>query len=152
MSLILGLGSNLGNRINNIEEAIKKLSEHFELISKASFYSSAAVDYLNQPDFINTAVEFKTPEQNPSEVIKIILNIEFNMGRRRDIPKGPRTIDIDILFWDLEKINLEYLQVPHPSWQDRSFVVRPLQELPYFQTLQNHFIIPTNFNNSCERL
>ena len=152
MSLILGLGSNLGNRIQNIENAIEKLSEHFEFVSKASLYTSAAVDYLNQPDFINTTAEFKTPSKNPSEVIQLILKIEQDMGRRRDIPKGPRTIDIDILFWDLETINLDNLQVPHPSWQDRSFVVRPLQELPYFQTLKNHFIIPKDFNNSCDRL
>jgi 2-amino-4-hydroxy-6-hydroxymethyldihydropteridine diphosphokinase len=76
------------------------------------------------------------------------LRIEKEMGRERDIPKGPRIIDIDILFWGTEQIDVPGLTIPHPRWAERSFVVYPLQELPYFETLKNHYKIPSEFSNT----
>lgn len=147
MSLIIALGSNIGERKSHLETALEKLKENFKLIAASRIYSSPAVDYENQPDFYNQVLEFQLPTQKPSEVIQFCLETERSMGRRRDIPKGPRTIDIDIIFWGTEQIDIEGLTVPHPHWSERSFVVYPLQELPYFETLAIHYKIPEKFSN-----
>ena len=152
MSLIIALGSNLGDRKLHLENAITELKSHFNLISLSHFYESPAVDYLNQPDFINQVAQFDIPSNTPDEVMLILLSIEQKLGRNRDIPKGPRTIDLDILFWGLEKHSTTHVTIPHPAWDQRSFVVLPLQELPYFKVLQNHFIIPSKFNNIAHKL
>ncbi len=145
MSLIIATGSNLGNSLEYLELAKKKLSEHFTLVAESRVYKSAAVDYENQPDFFNQVLEFVLPASEPDEVMKLILKIEKSMGRTRDILRGPRTIDIDIVFWELKTINSEHLTVPHPRWLERSFVVRPIQELPFFQSIEKCYKIPTSF-------
>lgn len=147
MSLIIATGSNLGDSIQNLALARKLLSQHFSLIAASRIYQSAAVDYEAQPDFFNQVLEFVLPRHKTAEeVMSLLLEIEKEMGRTRLIPRGPRSIDIDIIFWGLETVNTDHLTVPHPRWQDRSFVVRPLAELPFFQTIQKCFTIPTSFN------
>lgn len=152
MSLIIATGSNQGDRKQFLEEALAHLSDHYELVAKSRIYLSEAVDYLNQPDFYNQVLEFRIPDQSAMDVLRQCLQIEIKMGRRRDIPKGPRTIDIDIIFWGIQSFDRPGLSVPHPSWSKRSFIVYPLQELPYFKTLQNHYRIPSTFNNSANPL
>jgi len=83
----------------------------------------------------------------PAELIQKILLLEKNMGRKRNIPKGPRIIDIDVIFWGEQLIALPELTVPHPSWSQRSFIVYPLLELPYSTRLQEVFNFPTEFDN-----
>lgn len=146
MSLILATGTNLGNKKENLELVKQVLSKDFELIAQSQIFESAAVEYLNQPNFYNQVLEFKLPKLSPIEVLNFILQTEKNLGRVRDIDKGPRIIDIDIIFWGLENINEPGLTVPHPSWHERSFVVRPLQQLPFFKTLEKCFKIPSAFN------
>lgn len=145
MSLIIATGSNIGDSLAHLQEAKTKLSEHFSLLAESRVYQSAAVDYENQPDFFNQVLEFALPASEPDEVMKLILKIEKSMGRTREILRGPRTIDIDIIFWELKQINSEHLTVPHPRWMERSFVVRPIQELPFFQTIKKCYKIPTSF-------
>lgn len=145
MSLIIATGSNLGNSIQYLQEAKKRLSQHFQFIAESRVYSSSAVDYENQPDFFNQVLEFALPALEPIEVMNLILKIEKDMGRTREILRGPRTIDIDIIFWELKQINSEHLTVPHPRWLERSFVVRPIQELPFFQSIEKCYKIPTSF-------
>ena len=152
MSLILSTGSNLGDKQQFLEEAKRELSQHFELVAASRLYASAAVDYENQPDFLNQVLEFKVPDLNPQEVLSICLNIEKTKGRKRDINKGPRTLDIDILFWDTQKINDEGLFIPHPRLFERSFIVEPLSELPYFAVLKKFFNFPKSFSNSCHAI
>lgn len=148
MSLIIALGSNLGDRSDNMSKARTKLSEHFDELAHSRIFESKAVDYLAQPDFFNQVIEYKIPLLSPSEVLKTILSIELKLGRTREISKGPRTIDIDIIFWGLESFKTDNLTIPHYAWHERSFVVLPLKDLPYFQTLKKSFIIPTEFENS----
>jgi 2-amino-4-hydroxy-6-hydroxymethyldihydropteridine diphosphokinase len=146
MSLILATGTNLGNKKENLELVKQVLSKDFELIAQSQIFESAAVEYINQPNFYNQVLEFKLPKLSPIEVLSFILETEKNLGRVRDIDKGPRIIDIDIIFWGLENINEPGLTVPHPNWHERSFVVRPLQQLPFFKTLEKCFKIPSAFN------
>jgi len=146
MSLIIATGTNIGDRVQNLFNTKEELSKHFEFIAQSDIFESEAVDYLDQPDFYNQVLEFKTPELAPTKTIELLLQLENKLGRVREIDKGPRVIDIDIIFWDTESFNLPNLIVPHPRWMERSFVVLPLQQLPFFIKLEKCFKMPTSFN------
>lgn len=145
MSLIIASGSNIGESVTTLNEAKKELSTHFTFIAASRIYQSAAVEYENQPDFYNQVLEFEIPELSPDEVMKKLLELEKKFGRHRDIPKGPRTLDLDIIFWGTTSYQSSAVTIPHPRWNERSFVVRPLQELPFYETLRKCFIIPESF-------
>jgi 2-amino-4-hydroxy-6-hydroxymethyldihydropteridine diphosphokinase len=145
MSLIIATGSNLGDSLSYLETAREKLSQKFELIAASRIYRSAAVDYEAQPDFFNQVLEFSLPPLTPAEVLQQLMAIETAMGRVRENWRGPRTIDLDIIMWALDTIHAEHLTIPHPRWSERSFVVKPFQELPYFQTVVKWFTIPKSF-------
>ncbi|MBC7427522.1 MAG: 2-amino-4-hydroxy-6-hydroxymethyldihydropteridine diphosphokinase [Bacteriovorax sp.] len=148
MSLFIATGSNLGDRLLYLNEAREALSHEFLFIAESRVYESLAVDYLNQPDFYNQVLEFKIPDDNPESVMKKLLEIEKTLGRNRIIPKGPRVIDIDMIFWDDVKINTAALQIPHPRLFERSFVVLPLSELPGFKKLHLKFQFNFSFDNT----
>jgi len=145
MSLIIATGSNIGDSVNILREAQKRLDSEFGLVAASRIYVSKAVEYENQPDFFNQVLEFKIPEMSPREVMRKLLSIEKEFGRNRDIPKGPRTLDLDIIFWNMDQYHDDAVTIPHPRWQERSFVVRPLQELPFFQKIEKCFTIPRTF-------
>ena len=107
------------------------------------------MDYLNQPDFLNQVLHFTTNFKSPGEVLEETLKIEKLFGRERKIDKGPRTIDIDILFWNLEIIERPNLQIPHPRLFQRSFIVTPLKELKYSYQIQTKFLLPNKFDSDC---
>jgi 2-amino-4-hydroxy-6-hydroxymethyldihydropteridine diphosphokinase len=145
MSLIIATGSNMGESQILLSKAKLRLAQFFHLISASRVYHSQAVDYKHQPDFFNQVLEFSLPTISPSEAMRVLLEIETEFGRSRHIDKGPRTLDIDIIFWGLEIVMEPALIIPHPRWQDRSFVVKPLQELPFFKTIEKCFTIPKTF-------
>lgn len=151
-SFFIATGTNLGDRAHNLNVATLHLQKYFELIAESRIYESPAVDYLNQPDFYNQVLEFKLPQKNPAEVMSLLLEMEKEMGRNRLIPKGPRLIDLDILFWGNEKIESEILTIPHPRLFERSFVVLPLSELPGFSELKKNFEFKFHFDNSATPL
>jgi 2-amino-4-hydroxy-6-hydroxymethyldihydropteridine diphosphokinase len=146
MSLIIATGSNIGHSLEILQEAKKRLHERYGLIAESKIYRSPAVEYLNQPDFFNQVLELTLPPRPPSIIMNELLLIEREFGRNRDIPKGPRTLDLDIIFWGLEKISNDAVIIPHPRWAERSFVVKPLQELPFFKTIEKCFTIPKTFD------
>jgi 2-amino-4-hydroxy-6-hydroxymethyldihydropteridine diphosphokinase len=147
MSLILALGSNLGDRFLNLKVALNLINQKFLIIKQSQIYESKPVDYLNQPIFLNMVLECKIPDEFPLEVLNILKTIEKQMGRVKNIEKGPRKIDIDIIFWGTEIINYPELKIPHPEWSKRDFVFYPLQELPYYKTIEKNFAIPDTLNN-----
>lgn len=147
MSLIIATGSNLGDRKKNLELALIELEKVFTLVKASNIFASQAVDYTGQPDFLNQVLEFELPKISPIQALDRLLSIESKYGRTRIIDKGPRTLDIDLIFWGLENINISpKLVVPHPSWQNRSFVVRPLLQLPFRKVLEKHFTVPEIFD------
>ncbi len=146
MSLIIATGSNLDSPLENLKQAKDVLSTKFELVAASRIYTSHAVDYENQPDFFNQVLEFKKPSIEPDEVMLWLLQAEKEMGRLRTVSRGPRTIDMDIIFWDLETHHTKLVIIPHPRWVERSFVIRPLQELPFFKTIEKCFTIPKSFH------
>ncbi len=151
-SFFVATGTNLGDRIHNLNSAKFNLQQHFELIAESRIYESPAVDYLDQPDFYNQVLEFRVPKLDPEEVMALLLKIEAEMGRNRLIPKGPRLIDLDILFWGDKKIQTKTLIIPHPRLFERSFVVLPLSELPGFSELKKSFKFKLQFDNSAHPL
>jgi len=151
-SFFIATGTNLGDRKKHLTDAKSILSNEFKFIAESRIYESPAVDYLNQPDFYNQVLEFELPEISPKEVMDRLLSIEKEMGRSREIPKGPRVIDLDILFWSDKKIVSDTLIVPHPRLFERSFVVLPLSELPGFKVLQKIFEFKFTFTNTASPL
>jgi 2-amino-4-hydroxy-6-hydroxymethyldihydropteridine diphosphokinase len=146
MSLIIATGSNLGDSLEILTEVQKRLDLTFGLIAASRVYQSKAVEYLNQPDFFNQVLEFSLPTMKPIEVMVHLLQLEKEFGRNRNIPKGPRTLDLDIIFWGFLTLDDAGLTIPHPRWAERSFVVRPLQELPFFKSIEKCFTIPNTFD------
>ena len=146
MALIIATGSNIGDSLEYLSRAKAELEKHFKFVAESRIYTSKAVDYTNKPDFFNQVLQFELPKISPQEVMSILLDTEKSLGRNRDIPKGPRTIDIDILFYGLENVDSDHITVPHPRLFQRSFVVFPLKELPYFETLSQNYEFDNSFD------
>lgn len=123
------LGSNLGDREKNIDNAIIELKARGLIISKkSSLYNTAPWGYTEQPEFLNLALECLTSLE-PFELLKEIKKIEKKMGRENFIRYGPRIIDIDIIFYDDLIFKSDDLTIPHPLMHKRYFVLKPLSEI-----------------------
>ena len=124
----LSLGSNVGEREENLRSAIAKLGRLGKLVAVSSFYETEPMEVRDQPWFLNCAVALRT-ELMPRQFLSRMLKIEQEMGRRRVRPKGPRTIDIDILLFGSSVVHTPQLDVPHPALHQRRFVLEPLAEI-----------------------
>lgn len=125
----LSLGSNVGDRAANLREAIERLEGLGRVAAVSAFYETEPVDVTREQDwFFNCAVAIET-ELEAEEFLQRLLAIELAMGRRRIEPKGPRNIDLDIIFWGDSVLDTPDLTVPHPAMQDRRFVLEPLAEI-----------------------
>jgi 2-amino-4-hydroxy-6-hydroxymethyldihydropteridine diphosphokinase len=130
----LGLGSNLGDRAANLLQALPALlSGDIRLISASSIYETEPVDYPDQPNFLNIVIALTGEGLEPFSLLNFCLEIESRLGRRRTIPQGPRSIDIDLLLFDDLVIDgirhgIE-LVLPHPRMHLRRFVLAPLVEI-----------------------
>jgi 2-amino-4-hydroxy-6-hydroxymethyldihydropteridine diphosphokinase len=134
MNLILGTGSNVGDRRIYLETAQQELAQHFTLIEASSIYENPAVDYLDQPDFLNQILEYELPQfLDPIDGLRLIKQIEQKMGRKKSFDKGPREIDIDIIFWGPKMLHSLELTLPHPNWKQRPFVYKLIKELKSYQ-------------------
>jgi 2-amino-4-hydroxy-6-hydroxymethyldihydropteridine diphosphokinase len=125
----LCLGSNLGDREENIRQALTLLSPKVNLDEVSSLYETEPVGYKEQPLFLNQVCRITT-NLPPEELLHLAKDIETGMGR---VPSGqinsPRPIDIDILFYDNKIMETQNLTIPHPRLQDRTFVLIPLNEI-----------------------
>lgn len=129
IKVYLSLGSNLGNRLANLHEAVERMEQaeiHVNRLS--SIYETEPLDLLDQPWFLNQAAEVET-DLAPFDLLKVTQKIESEMGRERTVPKGPRPVDIDILLYGDEVIQTPELEIPHPRMTARRFVLEPLAEL-----------------------
>jgi 2-amino-4-hydroxy-6-hydroxymethyldihydropteridine diphosphokinase len=125
----LSLGSNLGDRKKFLREAIARLRALGVIRQISAFYETQPVEVQNeQPWFLNCALALET-ELMPLEFLNRMLAVEQSMGRIRTEPKGPRTIDIDIVFFGDEVLDTPELTVPHPAMHQRRFVLEPLAEI-----------------------
>lgn len=127
--IYLGLGSNLGDREAHLRAAVAAMPPAgIEVLRVSPVYETEPVDYTDQPSFLNLVVEAQT-RLFPRQLLARTARIERDLGRIRTIPKGPRTADIDILFYAGAVIRTPDLEVPHPRLAARRFVLAPLADL-----------------------
>src|SRR5690349_11571519 len=127
--VFLLIGGNMGNRLQNLHQAIALLSATCgPVIQQSAVYETAAWGKTDQAAFLNQALQLTT-ELSAQELITTVLSVEEQMGRHRTERFGPRVIDIDIMFYNEDIINEPHLTVPHPQMQNRRFALIPLNEL-----------------------
>jgi 2-amino-4-hydroxy-6-hydroxymethyldihydropteridine diphosphokinase len=126
--IFLALGSNIGDRKDNLIEAMKLLGEKVDVEKLSSVYETEPVGYSKQPFFLNAVLKGATALK-PPDLLKFLKDIENRLGRKPTFPNGPRTIDIDILFYDNKILNSNDLVIPHPRLTVRAFVLVPLNEI-----------------------
>ena len=127
-TVYLALGSNLGDRLANLKQAIDALTPQMEVKAKSSVYETPPWGYEDQSKFLNQVVKAKT-YLDPEPLLKHLKRLEVTLGRQASFPNGPRLIDMDILFYDDLILNTSVLVIPHPRLQERGFVLLPLMEL-----------------------
>ncbi len=128
-SAIIAIGTNLGNKEENIKKATDLIKRRgIRIVKSAGIYRTKPYGYTNQPDFLNSALEIETT-LSPEELLETLLSIEKEMGRVRKVHWGPRIIDLDIIFYDNLVINEKNLKIPHPDMQNRLFVLKPVSEI-----------------------
>ena len=138
------IGGNMGDRMANLTNAKKQIQQQIGNIElKSSIYETAPWGQTNQPDFLNQALLINT-QLNADEVMNQLLAIENLMGRIRTIKLGPRTIDLDIIYYNNEVISTNLISIPHPKLAERKFVLEPL-----FEIAPNYLHPIFNKTNAC---
>jgi 2-amino-4-hydroxy-6-hydroxymethyldihydropteridine diphosphokinase len=127
----VGLGSNLGDRAGYLLLAVRgMLDAGLDVIRLSSIYETEPVQYEEQPPFLNMVAELRgSTLPSPEHTMARLLRVEYALGRTRDVPKGPRTIDLDLLIFKDHRSDTEFLTLPHPRLHTRRFVLVPLNEL-----------------------
>lgn len=125
----LALGTNIEPREEHLNQALGYLrNEHMTILKQSSIYETAPVGYTDQADFLNMIVKIETGFTS-IQLLDFCQNVERELGRKRVVRFGPRTIDLDILLYNNENIHGERLMIPHPRMHERAFVLIPLQEI-----------------------
>lgn len=128
-TVYIALGTNVGDRDHNLREAVRLLKDAgIRILKISSVYETEPVDYLEQPWFLNAALEAQT-DLPANDLLRKLHAIESAMGSKKPFAKGPRLIDLDILLYNNETIATPELQIPHPRMLDRRFVLAPLAEI-----------------------
>ncbi|KAB8126416.1 2-amino-4-hydroxy-6-hydroxymethyldihydropteridine diphosphokinase [Gracilibacillus oryzae] len=126
----IALGSNIEPREDYLKKAERLLAEHSDvkLISSSSIYQTEPFGYTDQASFLNKVLEVETMME-PIPLLDLCQKIESELGRKREIKWGPRTMDLDILLFNQEEIKTDRLIIPHPYMHERAFVLVPLSEI-----------------------
>jgi len=129
MSVVyIGIGTNLGDRIFNINRAVKLLWRELSILKASSIYETEPEGYLDQPDFLNCVICVNT-DLTPGAMLKVLKRIENDIGRTDNFRNAPRIIDLDILLFREYVIEEQGLQIPHKRLHERAFVLVPLAEI-----------------------
>ncbi len=134
----VGIGTNMGDRAQNINNALNALNlvPGTKVLAVSNIYETLPWGYAKQPNFLNAVIKISTT-MSPHALLGALLGIEAAMGRQRTIKNGPRVLDLDLLTYDNEVINTNELTLPHPFMLQREFVLKPLLELddnPVYKT------------------
>jgi 2-amino-4-hydroxy-6-hydroxymethyldihydropteridine diphosphokinase len=125
----VALGSNLGDRLENLRTGLRSLQRAgLAVCAWSSVYETPPIGFSDQPDFLNLVFLGESPLP-PRELLSIFQAAEVEAGRVRDIPNGPRTLDVDLILFRDRIIRMDDLHVPHPRWKERRFVALPLAEV-----------------------
>jgi 2-amino-4-hydroxy-6-hydroxymethyldihydropteridine diphosphokinase len=128
VTAFIGIGSNIGDRINHCRKSIEFLSEKVKIVKQSSFYKTKPWGKPDQEPFINLVVEIET-ELAPRGLLEFLKEIESKLGRTMTVRWGPRIIDLDILSYDNRIIKEDDLIIPHQYLHERLFVLAPLSEI-----------------------
>ncbi len=129
MIAFIGMGSNIGERHLYIEKAMDLIEDRVgKILKKSSIIETKPYGYLEQNDFLNLVVKIDT-KLNYRELLNELLSIEIELDRIRTITWGPRTIDLDIIYYEDKIIDEDDLQIPHIDLYNREFVLRPMVEI-----------------------
>ena len=126
--IILSVGSNVGDRQQNILNSLKELSRISQIKKVSSLYDSEAILFEAQENFFNLVVQIEY-KKSPQDLLRDIKKIEKLVGRKETFRHGPRVIDVDIIFFNNTEVQDKELIIPHYDWQNRRFVIEPLSEL-----------------------
>ena len=126
----LSLGSNMGDRLEMLKQAVSSLKEHpsIDVLKISSLYETDPVGFTEQDPFLNMVIYLQT-NLSAHELLDACQSIENELNRKREIRWGPRTIDLDILLYNHNEMNTDRLVIPHPRMHERAFVLVPLLEL-----------------------
>jgi 2-amino-4-hydroxy-6-hydroxymethyldihydropteridine diphosphokinase len=127
-TVYLSLGTNLGQRRQNLERAVAGLGEVMEITAVSPIYQTPPWGLTDQPDFLNLCLQAAT-SLSPFDLLHFTQELEKEMGREQTVRWGPRLIDIDILFYDDRILHSEELTIPHPQIAQRAFVLVPLADI-----------------------
>ncbi len=126
----IGIGSNAGDKVLNCETAISeilKIDQH-KLLGRSSFFNTRPIGYTAQDWFVNSVIKLES-DLEPHDLFRALKDVESRLGRAETFRGGPRVIDLDLLLFDDRRIETEELQVPHPRFHERQFVLIPLSEI-----------------------
>ena len=126
--ILLGLGSNLGDRFNNLNSAIEAFTPEIMVQTISTTYETQPLYVTQQPEFLNLLVR-ATTTLSPISLLDLIQTLEIELGRKPSVRFGPRVIDVDIIDYNSLILNLESLTTPHPRLHERLFVLRPLIDI-----------------------
>ena len=126
--VFLGIGTNLGDREQNLQEARAAVNQRLEILKESSIYQTAPWGFLDQPAFLNQVLEAQT-DLSSLNLLNFLKHTEKELGRQANFRYGPRLIDLDILFYGDRIIQTSRLQIPHPRLTQRAFVLIPLAEI-----------------------
>jgi 2-amino-4-hydroxy-6-hydroxymethyldihydropteridine diphosphokinase len=128
--VFIGLGSNLGDKKRNLQEAIAHLEKSglVTIVSISPFYDTEPQGVKDQPNFLNCVIKVLTVKE-PEELLTVLKEIERKMGRKEVGRWGPRIIDLDILFYDTIVLRNNGLRIPHPEAHKRWFVLKPMSDI-----------------------
>lgn len=124
----LALGSNIGDRGENLKQAIAALTPQMDVKAKSHVYETPPLGYEDQPQFLNQVLKTQTYLQ-PEPLLKHIKRLEVALGRKATFRNGPREIDIDVLMYDDLVLNTSVLTLPHPHMHERGFVLLPMMDI-----------------------
>ena len=139
-SIYLSLGSNIGDRTENLTKAIVELSKKMKIVKSSSIYETEPLLFENQNSFLNMILEVDY-KGSPDQLLESIKIIENDMGRESTFRYGPRLIDIDIIFFNNYEVNQDNLTIPHYDWKNRLFVIEPLYEVLELELNQSEYKI-----------
>ena len=133
MNIIILLGTNMGDRLENLSQAKTLMAPYVQILQESKIYQTAAWGNTDQADFLNQGINVET-DLSAEELMQVLLAIESKMGRERMQKWEPRIIDLDIIFYREEIHQTSLIQIPHPELQNRAFVLQPLLDLnPQFK-------------------
>ena len=157
-NIYLSLGTNVGNRIDNLNKSFRLLEKSsINILRKSHIYESTPMYYSMQDNFLNMVIQIDT-KLSPINLLDTIKGIENCMGRKKTLRYHPRIIDIDILCYNNECISLENLTIPHSKISDRKFVLKPMNDLcpnlilPNLVDTINQLMLLVDYNDDIVKL